>query len=72
MSKVYQCGSGQGLHAWFCKLSIPYALLLVSRFGPELFATPACLAQVQNSPCSGETRDLLFTEADEQTAPLPC
>lgn len=35
----------------------PIFLPFVSCFGPELFVTPACLAQVQNLPCSsGGTR----------------
>lgn len=51
------CGSGPGLAQMVQQTERPIFLPFVPCFGPELFVTPACLAQVQNLPCSsGGTR----------------
>lgn len=51
------CGSGPGLAQMVQQTECPIFLPFVSCFGPELFVTPARLAQVQNLPCSsGGTR----------------
>lgn len=57
MSTFKRVVQAQDLHRWFKQIERPIFLPFVSCFGPELFVTPVCLAQVQNLPCSsGGTR----------------